>query len=166
MRTPDRSFRRLSGLFLVITIIFVLWLIVPSFFSNRTSSLGDSALDINIHDTYFVIANTHILVVMAVIALAFSFFYFGYDRLTGLRLNQSLGWAHGIGSLMMILAPISMLPFDTLGGRVPPRYYSDTEAPMFKGVMDLVTICLVVGILAQIIFVINLALSPFRKRSL
>ena len=166
MSTPDRSFHWLSGLFLLITIVLVLWLMLPYFFSDGTSTLGDSALDINIHDTYFVIANTHILGILAVLALAFSFFYLGYSRLTGLRLSQNLGWAHGIGSLIMTLAPISMLPFDTLGGEVPRRYYSYTEAPMFERVMDLVTISLVVGILAQLIFVINLAFSPFRKRSL
>lgn len=167
MKTADRSSRRLSGLFLAISILAVLYIILPSLFSNGTSSVQDPVLDISMHDTYWVVTNAPLFGLIAILALFFSLFYLVFTRLTGLHLSAVLGWVHFVGSAAVVLLPVQLVYRAIFRSSGPRRYYSYSEVPMFEegAVIDLMTLLLVLAVVSQSCFVINVAVSPFRKRS-
>jgi cytochrome c oxidase subunit 1 len=56
--------------------------------------LGDSALDINVHDTYFVVAHFHLVMGSAAIFGMFAGIYHWFPRMYGRLLNKKLGMVH------------------------------------------------------------------------
>src|SRR5436853_3861381 len=56
--------------------------------------LGDSALDINIHDTYFVVAHFHIVMGSSAIFGMFAGIYHWFPRMFGRMMNKRLGFLH------------------------------------------------------------------------
>jgi cytochrome c oxidase subunit 1 len=56
--------------------------------------LGDSALDINIHDTYFVVAHFHIVMGSSAIFGMFAGIYHWFPRMFGRMMDKRLGYLH------------------------------------------------------------------------
>ncbi|MFN7692215.1 MAG: cbb3-type cytochrome c oxidase subunit I, partial [Bacteroidota bacterium] len=56
--------------------------------------LADSALDINVHDTYFVVAHFHIVMGASAIFGMFCGVYHWFPRMFGRMMNNKLGYAH------------------------------------------------------------------------
>ena len=56
--------------------------------------LGDSALDINVHDTYFVVAHFHIVMGASAIFGMFAGVYHWFPKMYGRLMNKKLGYAH------------------------------------------------------------------------
>ena len=56
--------------------------------------LGDSALDINLHDTYFVVAHFHIVMGSSAIFGMFAGVYHWFPRMFGRMMNKGLGYLH------------------------------------------------------------------------
>ncbi len=126
--------------------------------------LADSALDINVHDTYFVVAHFHIVMGMSAIFGMFAGIYHWFPKMYGKMMNTKLGYAHFWLTFVAAFGVFFPMHFIGLAG-APRRYYSYTEFPMFNGVVDLnvlVTIFAILGALAQILFLYNFFYSVFR----
>ncbi|HRO99774.1 MAG TPA: cbb3-type cytochrome c oxidase subunit I [Flavobacteriales bacterium] len=119
--------------------------------------LADSALDINVHDTYFVVAHFHIVMGMSAIFGMFAGIYHWFPKMYGRMLNTKLGYAHFWITFVCAFGVFFPMHFIGLAG-APRRYYSYSEFPMFNGVVDLnvlVTVFAIIGALAQVIFTYN-----------
>jgi cytochrome c oxidase subunit 1 len=126
--------------------------------------LADSALDINVHDTYFVIAHFHIVMGMSAIFGMFAGIYHWFPKMYGKMMNTKLGYAHFWITFVCAFGVFFPMHFIGLAG-APRRYYSYSEFPMFDQVVDLnvlVTIFAIIGALAQVIFTYNFFYSVFR----
>lgn len=126
--------------------------------------LADSALDINVHDTYFVIAHFHIVMGMSAIFGMFAGIYHWFPKMYGRMMNTKLGYAHFWITFVCAFGVFFPMHFIGLAG-APRRYYSYSEFPMFDGVIDLnvlVTVFAIVGGAAQLIFTYNFFYSIWR----
>ncbi len=126
--------------------------------------LGDSALDINVHDTYFVVAHFHIVMGLSAIFGMFAGVYHWFPKMYGRMMNKSMGYAHFW--LTFITAYGVFFPMHFLGmAGLPRRYYSNTAFPMFDNLADiniLITYFAIIGGSAQLIFIFNFFYSIWR----
>jgi cytochrome c oxidase subunit 1 len=126
--------------------------------------LGDSALDINVHDTYFVVAHFHLVMGSASIFGMFAGIYHWFPRMYGKMMNKKLGYAHFWLTFAGAYGVFFPMHFLGLAG-VPRRYYSNTEFPIFNDLVDInvmVTWFAILAGLAQVIFLFNFFYSIFR----
>jgi cytochrome c oxidase subunit I len=126
--------------------------------------LGDSALDINVHDTYFVVGHFHIVMGLSAIFGMLAGVYHWFPKMYGRMMNKKLGYAHFW--LTIVSAYGTFFPMHYLGlAGLPRRYYSNSAFPMFDGLQDInqiVTVCAILGAAAQFIFLYNFFYSIFR----
>src|SRR5690554_1896154 len=125
--------------------------------------LGDSTLDINVHDTYFVIAHFHLVMGISALYGMFAGIYHWFPKMFGRMMNKNLGYVH-----FWITAVCSygiFLPMHFVGmAGVPRRYYENTAFPMFDDLADvqvLMTVFAILAALVQLIFVYNFVKSIF-----
>ena len=62
--------------------------------------LGDSALDINVHDTYFVVGHFHIVMGLSAIYGMFAGVYHWFPKMYGRMMNKRLGYLHFWGTFI------------------------------------------------------------------
>ena len=140
--------------------------LVSSFIAGGLTGiiLADSALDINVHDTYFVIAHFHIVMGLSAIFGMFAGVYHWFPRLFGKMMNSKLGYAHFWLTFVCAYGVFFPMHFLGLAG-VPRRYYTNTAFPMFDNLVDInqmVSIFAIVGAVAQGFFIFNFFYSIFR----
>jgi cytochrome c oxidase subunit 1 len=126
--------------------------------------LADSALDIAVHDTYFVVAHFHIVMGMSAIFGMFAGIYHWFPKMYGRMMNNKLGYAHFWLTIVCAYGVFFPMHFVGLAG-APRRYYEYTNFPMFDHVVDLNIVISVFAILAafaQVIFLYNFFYSIFR----
>jgi cytochrome c oxidase subunit 1 len=126
--------------------------------------LADSALDINVHDTYFVVAHFHVVMGMSAIFGMFAGVYHWFPRLYGRMMNTKLGYAHFWITFVCAFGVFLPMHFVGMAG-APRRYYSFSEFPYLDGVTDLnvlITVFAIIGGVAQIIFTYNFFYSIYR----
>ncbi|MCH2216385.1 MAG: cbb3-type cytochrome c oxidase subunit I [Flavobacteriales bacterium] len=126
--------------------------------------LADSALDINIHDTYFVVAHFHIVMGLSAIFGMFAGVYHWFPKMFGRMMNSKLGYAHFWMTIVGGYGVFFPMHFVGLAG-APRRYYQYTDYPMFDGVYDLnvvVTMFAIFAAAAQAIFIFNFFWSVFK----
>ncbi len=126
--------------------------------------LGNSALDINVHDTYFVVAHFHIVMGLSAIFGMFAGIYHWFPKMFGRMMNRKLGYAHFW--LTFISAYGVFFPMHFLGmNGLPRRYYTNTAFPMFDNLADinvLISIFAIGGAIAQAIFFANFIYGALR----
>ena len=126
--------------------------------------LGDSALDINVHDTYFVVAHFHIVMGLSAIFGMLAGVYHWFPRMYGRLMNLKLGYIHFWGTFICAYGTFFPMHFLGMAG-LPRRYYSNTAFPMFDNLLDInevVSFFAIVGALIQVIFFFNFFYSIFR----
>ena len=126
--------------------------------------LGDSALDINVHDTYFVVAHFHIVMGLSAIFGMLAGVYHWFPKMYGRTMNLKLGYAHFWGTFICAYGTFFPMHFLGMAG-LPRRYYSNTAFPMFDNLLDInevVSFFAIVGALIQLIFFFNFFYSIFR----
>lgn len=126
--------------------------------------LADATLDINVHDTYFVVAHFHIVMGVSAILAMLSGIYHWFPKMFGRMMNKKLGYVHFWLTFVSAYGVFYPMHFLGLAG-VPRRYYSNTAFPIFDSLMninELITICTIIGALAQVIFLFNFVYSIFR----
>ena len=140
--------------------------LVSSFITGGVTGiiLADSTLDINVHDTYFVVAHFHIVMGLSAIFGMFAGVYHWFPKLFLRMMNKKLGYVHFW--LTFITAYGVFFPMHFLGlAGVPRRYYTNSNFPMFDNLVDIneiVTICAIIGALSQGVFLFNFFYSIFR----
>ena len=126
--------------------------------------LGDSALDINVHDTYFVVAHFHIVMGLSAIFGMLAGVYHWFPRMYGRLMNLKLGYIHFWGTFICAYGTFFPMHFLGMAG-LPRRYYSNTAFPMFDNLLDInevVSFFAILGALFQIVFFFNFFYSIFR----
>ena len=128
--------------------------------------LGDSALDINIHDTYFVVAHFHIVMGAGAIFGMFAGVYHWFPRMFGRLMIPQLGYLHFWVTFIGVYGVFLPMHFVGLAG-VPRRYYTNQEFEMFADVQFInviITLFAITAALGQFIFIFNFFASIFRGR--
>src|SRR5690606_15430651 len=93
--------------------------------------LGNSAIDIQMHDTYFVVAHFHIVMGVAAFFGMFAGVYQWYPKMYGRFMNETLGKIHFWGTLIGAYAVFWPMHYLGMAG-VPRRYYRFDNFEAFK----------------------------------
>jgi cytochrome c oxidase subunit 1 len=126
--------------------------------------LGNNALDINVHDTYFVIGHFHIVMGLSAIFGMFAGVYHWFPKLFGKMINNKLGALHFWITIVASYGVFFPMHFLGLSG-VPRRYYTWSEFPMFENMVDineLISIFAIAAMIGQLVFFFNFVYSAFR----
>ena len=128
--------------------------------------LGNSAIDIQMHDTYFVVAHFHIVMGVAAFFGMFAGIYHWFPKMYGRFMNETLGKIHFWGT--MIGAYTIFWPMHYLGmAGVPRRYYSFDTFDAFKHFSDMnkvITVAAIIVFMLQLLFVINFFYSIWKGK--
>src|SRR3989440_516876 len=126
--------------------------------------LGQTSLDVYLHDTYFVPAHFHLIMGVAAIFGIFAATYYWFPKMFGRMLNEGLGKLHFLFSFIGTYA--IFMPMHYLGMAGMPRRYSPlTEVAYLHGLIPLqkfITYAAFVTIAGQLIFLVNLFWSMFK----
>lgn len=126
--------------------------------------LADAALDINLHDTYFVVAHFHIVMGASAIFGMFAGVYHWFPKMFGRMMNKNLGYAHFWLTITCMYGVFFPMHFLGLAG-IPRRYYDNTNFPLFDQFTDInqmISMFAILAAVAQFIFFFNFFYSIFR----
>ena len=125
--------------------------------------LGDSTLDINVHDTYFVVAHFHLVMGISALYGMFAGIYHWYPKMFGRMLNKNLGYIHFWVTAICAYGVFFPMHFIGMAG-LPRRYYTNTNFPLFDDLQNvnvLITTFALVGGVFQLVFLYNFFNSIF-----
>jgi cytochrome c oxidase subunit 1 len=128
--------------------------------------LGNAALDIYLHDSYFVVAHFHIVMGVASMFGMFAGVYHWFPKMYGRYLNNSLGYIHfwvTIAGAYLIFWPMH---YQGLAG-MPRRYFDFSIWESFKQFAELnrfISTVAMIVFATQILFLINFFYSIFKGR--
>lgn len=128
--------------------------------------LGNSALDIHLHDTYFVVAHFHIVMGVASFFGMFAGVYHWYPKMFGRYLNNTLGYIHFWVTIIGAYCIFWPMHYEGLAG-MPRRYYdySNWESfKMFGGLNEFISFVAMIVFAAQLLFVLNFFYSIWKGR--
>lgn len=128
--------------------------------------LGNSAIDIQLHDTYFVVAHFHLVMGSASFFGMMAGVYHWFPKFFGRMMNEKLGYIHFWLTFVGVYMVFFPMHYIGIAG-FPRRYYSWTNFDTFSGFTDLNTLVSVAAIItlsAQFIFLFNFFYSIFRGR--
>ena len=128
--------------------------------------LGNSAIDIQLHDTYFVVAHFHLVMGSASFFGLMAGVYHWFPKMFGRMMDAKLGYIHfwltfvGVYMVFFPMHYIGMAGF-------PRRYYSWTNyefANMYSDLNMFVSVAAFITFAAQAIFLFNFFYSMYRGR--
>jgi cytochrome c oxidase subunit 1 len=125
--------------------------------------LGDSTLDINVHDTYFVIAHFHLVMGISALFGMFAGIYHWFPKMYGRMLNKNLGYVHFWATVICAYGVFFPMHFIGMAG-LPRRYYTNTNFPLFDDLQNvnvLITVFALTGGIFQLFFLYNFFSSIF-----
>jgi len=123
--------------------------------------LGDSALDINVHDTMFVVAHFHLVMGISALFGMFAGVYHWFPKMYGRMMSKDMGYLHFWITIISAYGVFFPMHFIGLAG-LPRRYYSNSAFPIFDDLLQInvvITIFALIGGLAQLIFLGNFFFS-------
>ena len=126
--------------------------------------LGDSALDINVHDTYFVTGHFHIVMGVSAIYGMMAGVYHWFPKMYGRMMNKKLGYFHFWVTFISAYGVFFPMHFLGLAG-LPRRYYTNSSFPMFDeltNINEVITFFAIIGGLVQLLFIFNFVYSIFK----
>jgi cytochrome c oxidase subunit 1 len=125
--------------------------------------LGDSTLDINVHDTYFVVAHFHLVMGISALYGMFAGIYHWFPKMFGRMLNKNLGYVHFWVTAICAYGVFFPMHFIGMAG-LPRRYYTNTNFPLFDDLQNvnvLITTFALIGGVFQLVFLYNFFSSIF-----
>ena len=128
--------------------------------------LGNSTIDIQLHDTYFVVAHFHIVMGVAAFVGMFAGVYHWFPKMFGRYMNKSLGYTHFwitfVGSYLIFW------PMHYMGMAGVPRRYPNFDTfdafGMFSGMNVFITVAATLVFFAQFLFIFNFFWSMYKGR--
>lgn len=130
--------------------------------------LGNSAIDIQLHDTYFVVAHFHIVMGVAAFFGMFAGIYHWFPKMFGRFMNETLGKIHFWGTLIGAYAIFWPMHYLGMAG-VPRRYYSFDVFSSFSHFAEMnqfITVSAIVVFGVQLLFVINFFYSIWKGKKM
>ncbi len=128
--------------------------------------LGNSALDIQLHDTYFVVAHFHLVMGSASFFGLMAGVYHWFPKMFGRMMNEKLGYAHFWLTFVGIYCVFFPMHYIGIAG-FPRRYYSFTtyDATNSFGDMNVfISVAAIITFTAQALFAWNFFYSMFRGK--
>jgi cytochrome c oxidase subunit 1 len=125
--------------------------------------LGDSTLDINVHDTYFVVAHFHLVMGISALYGLFAGVYHWFPKMFNRMMDKNLGYIHFWLTAIGAYGVFFPMHFVGMAG-LPRRYYSNTAFPYFDDLADtnkMITYFAIATAFAQLFFVYNFVKSIF-----
>jgi cytochrome c oxidase subunit 1 len=148
--------------------VAMLWCIgfVSTFITGGLTGIimGDSALDINIHDTYFIVAHFHLVMgISAAYGFLAGVYHWFPKMFEGRMMNKNLGYIHFWVTAIGAYGIFFPMHFVGLAG-LPRRYYTNTNFPYFDDLADInvvMTVFAILTISVQVVFLYNFIHSMF-----
>ena len=128
--------------------------------------LGNSTLDIHLHDTYFVVAHFHIVMGVSAFFGMFAGVYHWFPKMYGRYLNNTMAYIHfwvTLAGAYLIFWPMHYQGF----AGVPRRYYDFSpwlSFNQFDGLNRFISIVSIIVFAVQLLFVFNFFYSIFKGR--
>jgi cytochrome c oxidase subunit I len=137
--------------------------------------LGQTSLDLSMHDTYFVLAHFHLVMGVAAIFGMFAGTYFWFPKMFGRMMNETLGRIHFWPTIIGVYA--IFIPMHVMGIVGLPRRYSQFyevvngklefiyhfNQPTYP-LIHFVTWAAIITVSAQLIFIFNFFWSMFKGK--
>ncbi len=130
--------------------------------------LGNSAIDIQLHDTYFVVAHFHIVMGVAAFFGMFAGVYHWFPKMYARFMNETMGRIHFWGTMIGAYAIFWPMHYTGMAG-VPRRYYSFDTFETFRHFIELnqfITIAAIITFLFQVVFIINFFYSIWNGKKM
>ncbi|TXJ24697.1 MAG: cytochrome c oxidase subunit I [Chitinophagaceae bacterium] len=128
--------------------------------------LGNSTIDIHLHDTMFVVAHFHIVMGVASMFGMFAGIYHWFPKMFGRYLNNTLAYFHFWTTLVGAYLIFWPMHYEGLAGM--PRRYLDKSIwvsfNQFGSLDQMITIVTVIVFAVQLMFVFNFFYSIFKGR--
>src|SRR6187549_3448804 len=128
--------------------------------------LGNSTIDIHLHDTKFVVAHFHIVMGVASMFGMHAGIYHWFPKMFGRYLNHTLGYIHFWITMVGAYLIFWPMHYEGLAG-VPRRYLDLRDWHAFNKFDDLnkmITVVSIIVFAAQLMFVFNFFYSIFKGR--
>ncbi|MGC8751032.1 cytochrome c oxidase subunit I [Hydrotalea sp.] len=128
--------------------------------------LGNSAIDIHLHDTYFVIAHFHLVMGVASMFGMFAGIYHWFPKMYGRYMNNTLAYIHFWITLVGAYLIFWPMHYEGLAG-MPRRYYDYSSWESFKQFAELnrfISTVVIITFATQILFIFNFFYSIFKGR--
>ena len=125
--------------------------------------VGDSTLDINVHDTYFVIAHFHLVMGISALYGLLAGIYHWFPKMYGRMMNKNLGYIHFWVTAIGAYGVFFPMHFIGMAG-LPRRYYTNTAFPYFDDLANvniLITVFALITASIQLVFLYNFFHSIF-----
>jgi cytochrome c oxidase subunit I len=123
--------------------------------------LGQTSIDIPLHDTYFVVGHFHLIMGVAAIFGMFAGTYFWFPKMFGKMMNEGMGKLHFFITFIGVNA--IFIPFHVMGmAGAPRRYAGHDKLNYLQSIMPMnrfISWVAFITIAAQLIFVLNLVWS-------
>ncbi len=130
--------------------------------------LGNSSIDIHLHDTYFVIAHFHIVMGVSAFFGMFAGIYHWFPKMYGRFMNNTIGYIHFWVTLVGAYLIFWPMHYEGMAG-MPRRYFdysSWTSFNQFGGLNQFISIVVILVFATQLLFVFNFFYSIFKGRKL
>jgi cytochrome c oxidase subunit 1 len=128
--------------------------------------LGNSTIDIHLHDTMFVVAHFHIVMGVASMFGMFAGIYHWFPKMFGRYLNNTLGYIHFWVTIIGAYLIFWPMHYEGLAG-MPRRYLDKSSWVSFSqfGELDkMITVVSIIVFAMQLMFVFNFFYSIFKGR--
>jgi cytochrome c oxidase subunit I+III len=126
--------------------------------------LASVPLDLQVHDTFFVVAHLHYVLIGGALFPLFGAFYFWFPKVTGRMLSEKAGRAHFV--LLFIGFNMAFFPMHTLGLKGMPRRVYTYLAETGWGPLNLLATVGAVVIGAGVLVFIANVITSYRKGAL
>jgi len=126
--------------------------------------LGNSSIDIRLHDTYFVVAHFHLVMGVAAFFGMFAGIYHWFPKMFGRYMNQTLGYIHFWGTIAAAYLIFYPMHFEIA---LPRRYYTHSGFETFSGFESLnmfISTMAIISFALQLLFVFNFFYSIWYGR--
>lgn len=126
--------------------------------------LGDSTIDIQLHDTYFVVAHFHLVMGVASVFGMFAGIYHWFPKMFGRMMNPLLGYLHFWITLPAAYLIFWPMYYEGLAG-MPRRYFDFSGWVSFNQFGHLNAVISAVAVVAfctQLLFLVNFFYSIFK----
>ncbi|SEG38296.1 cytochrome c oxidase subunit I [Algoriphagus boritolerans] len=128
--------------------------------------LGNSAIDIQLHDTYFVVAHFHLVMGSASFFGLMAGVYHWFPKMFGRMMDARLGYVHFWLTFVGVYLVFFPMHYIGIAG-FPRRYYNWTNFEFTNMYTDLnmfVSVAAIITFAAQFIFIFNFFYSMYRGR--